>query len=92
MEFFAHIDVMMAKSTINSPNRDTQGPFEVNTFLNLFNNWLLDYMCNFTLPLENLFFLHYQNRTTNVLIKYCEVFLLGFCYCFRQVQPYFLLG
>ena len=38
MEFFAHIDVMMAKSTINFPNRDTQGPFEVNTFLNLFNN------------------------------------------------------
>ena len=48
MEFFPHIDVMMAKSTINSLDRDTQGPLEVNTFLNLFNHWLLDSKCNFT--------------------------------------------
>ena len=84
MEFFPHIDVMIVESTINSPNRDTQRPPEVNTFLNLFNNWLLDFKCNFTLPLENLFFLHYQNKTTNVLINYCEVFL-DFCCCFVKV-------
>ena len=38
MEFFPHINVMMAESTINSLDQDTQGPLEVNTFLNLFNN------------------------------------------------------
>ena len=38
IEFFPHIDVMMAESTINSPNQDTQGPPRVNTFLNLFNH------------------------------------------------------
>ena len=38
MEFFPHIDVMIVESTINSPNRDTQRPPEVSTFLNLFNN------------------------------------------------------
>ena len=48
MEFSPHIDVMMAKSTINSLDRDIQGPLEVNTFLNLFNHWLLDSKCNFT--------------------------------------------
>ena len=35
---FVTIDVMMAKSTINSPDRDIQGPPGVNTFLNLFNH------------------------------------------------------
>ena len=48
IELFPHIDVMMAKSTINSPDQDTLGPLEVNTFLNLFNNSLLDFKCNFT--------------------------------------------
>ena len=38
MEFFPHIDIMMAKSTMNSLDQDTQGPLEVNTFLNLFYN------------------------------------------------------
>ena len=38
MEFFPHIDVMMAECTINSPDQDIQGHLEVNTFLNLFNN------------------------------------------------------
>ena len=38
MEFFPHIDVIMAKSTINPPDQDTQGLPEVKTFLNLFNN------------------------------------------------------
>ena len=57
MKFFPHINVMIAKSTINPPDQDTQGLPEVNTFLNLFNNWLLDFKCNFTLPLENFFFL-----------------------------------
>ena len=33
IEFFHHIDVMMAESTINSPDQDTQGPPRVNTFL-----------------------------------------------------------
>ena len=37
MEFLPHIDVMMVESTINSLDRDTQGPPRVNTFLNLFN-------------------------------------------------------
>ena len=89
MKFFPHINVMIAESTINPPDQDTQRLPEVNIFLNLFNNWLLDFKCNFTLPLENLFFLYYQNRTTNVLINYCAVFLLGFCCCFVKVQPSF---
>ena len=38
IEFFPHIDVMMAESTINSPDQDTQGPPRVNTLLNLFNH------------------------------------------------------
>ena len=38
MEFFPYIDVMMAESTINSPDQDTQEPPKMNTFLNLFNN------------------------------------------------------
>ena len=28
MEFFPHIDVMMAESTINSLDQDTQGPLK----------------------------------------------------------------
>ena len=36
IEFFHHIHVMMAESTINSPDQDIQGPLGVNTFLNLF--------------------------------------------------------
>ena len=35
IELFPHIDVMMAKSTMNSPYQDMQGPSGVNTFLNL---------------------------------------------------------
>ena len=38
MEFFPHIDVMMARSRINPLDQDTQGLPEVNTFLNLLNN------------------------------------------------------
>ena len=38
IENFPHIDVMMAESTINSPNQDMQGPPGANTFLNLFNH------------------------------------------------------
>ena len=38
IEFFPHIDIIMAESTINSHNQDTQGPLRVNTFLNLFNH------------------------------------------------------
>ena len=38
MKFFSHIDVMIAESTIDPPNQDTQGLPEVNTFLYLFNN------------------------------------------------------
>ena len=38
MEFFPHIDVMMAESTIGPPDQDIQGLPKVNTFLNLFNN------------------------------------------------------
>ena len=38
IEFFPHIDVMMAESTINFHDPDTQGPLRVNTFLNLFNH------------------------------------------------------
>ena len=36
IELFPHIDVMMAESTINSLDQDSQGPLGVNTFLNLF--------------------------------------------------------
>ena len=92
MEFFLHIDVMMAESTIDPPDQDTQRLPKVITFLNILNNFLLDFKCDFTLPLENLFLLYYQNRITNILIDYCEVLLLGFCYCFVKVQPLFLLG
>ena len=49
IEFFPHIDIMMVESTINSPDQDTQGLPGVNTFLNLFNHWLLDCL--------NMFFL-----------------------------------
>ena len=38
IKLFPHIDVMMAESTINSPDEDIQGPVGVNTFLNLFNH------------------------------------------------------
>ena len=38
IKFFPHINVMIAKSTINPPDQDTQELPEVNTFLNLFNN------------------------------------------------------
>ena len=57
MKFFPYIDVMMDESTVDLFDKDTQGLPKVNTFLNLFNNWLLDLKYNFTLPLENLFFL-----------------------------------
>ena len=36
IEFSLTIDVMMAENIINSLDQDTQGPLEVNTFLNLF--------------------------------------------------------
>ena len=38
IEFFPYIDVMMPASIINSPDRDTQEPSRVNTFLNLLNH------------------------------------------------------
>ena len=38
MKFFPHIDVMMAESTVDPFDQDTQGLPKVNTFLNLFNN------------------------------------------------------
>jgi len=38
MKFFPHIDVMMAESTLDPSDQDTQGLPEVNIFLNLFNN------------------------------------------------------
>ena len=38
IEFFLTIDVMIAKSTINSLDQDTQGPQGLNTFLNLFDH------------------------------------------------------
>ena len=38
IELFPHIDVMMAESTMNSPDQDMHGPLRVNTFLNLFNH------------------------------------------------------
>ena len=37
IELFPHIDVMMVESTMNSSDRDMQGPPGVNTFLKLFN-------------------------------------------------------
>ena len=37
----------------------------------------LDLSETLPLPLENLFPLDYHNRTTNILIKYCNVFLIG---------------
>ena len=74
MKFFPHIDIMMAKSTLNPSDQDTEGLPKVNIFLNLFNNWLLVYKYVFTLPLENFIFLYCCNRTTNLLVNYYEVF------------------
>jgi len=53
IELFPCIDVMMVESTINSLDQDTQGPLGVNTFLNLFDHWLLDSKCNFTLTVRD---------------------------------------
>ena len=38
IELFPHIDVMITESTMNSPDRNMQGPSGVNTSLNLFNH------------------------------------------------------
>ena len=38
IEFFPHINVMMAESTIISFDQDTHGPLGVNTFVNLFDH------------------------------------------------------
>ena len=38
LEFFLHIDVMMAESTVDLIKQNTQEFLEVNTLLNLFNN------------------------------------------------------
>ena len=43
------------------------------------------------LPLENLFPLNYQNRTTNVLTKCCKIFFIGLLLLFCQVQSLFLV-
>ena len=73
MNFSLAIDVMMAESTINSLDQDTQGPPGLNTFLNLFNHWLLDSKYNFTpiardiiVPLEDWFGLWCCKRTNNI--------------------------
>ena len=73
IEFFPHIDIMMAESTINSLDQDTQGPPGVNTFLNLFNHWLLDSKYNFTptagdntMPLEDWFELWHRKKINNI--------------------------
>ena len=62
LNFSLTIDVMMVESTINSLDQGTQGPLGVNTFLNLFYHWLLDFKYNFTptggdntIPLEDWF-------------------------------------
>ena len=92
IEFFPHIDVVVAESTLDPFDQDTQGLPEVNTFLNLFNNWLLDYKYNFTLPLENFIFLYYCNGTTNILINYHEVFYWALMLFLLRCSLYFLLG
>ena len=73
LNFFLTIDVMMAKSTINSLNQDMQGPLGVNTFLNLFYHWLLDSKYNFTptagdntIPLEDWFEPWRRKKTNNI--------------------------
>ena len=38
LEFFLHINVMMAESTVDPMEQNTQEFPEVNTLLNLFNN------------------------------------------------------
>ena len=38
IKLFPHIDVMMAKSIMSSPDQDMQGPLGVNTFLNFFSH------------------------------------------------------
>ena len=89
---------MMAKSTMNSPDRYMQGPPGVNTFLNLFNHWPLDCLNLFfsrlsvilPLPLEDWFELWCCKRTKNItrltcLLCFIVVFLLG-------CSLYFLLG
>ena len=73
IEFSLTIDVMMAENIINSLDQDTQGPLEVNTFLNLFYHWLLDSKYNFTptagdntIPLEDWFELWRRKKTNNI--------------------------
>ena len=56
MKFFPQIDVVVAENTLDLFDQDTQGLPKVNTFLNLFNNWLLDHQFKFTLLLEKFFF------------------------------------
>ena len=80
------------QTKLSSPKRSPEhiGKLSgVNTFLNLFNHWLLNCVIS-PLPLENLFPLNYQNKTTNVLIKYCKVFFIGLLLLFCQMQPLFL--
>ena len=50
----------------------------------------LDLSVTSPLLLENLFPFNYQNRTTNVLTKYCKVFSLGFCCYFVKCILCFL--
>lgn len=86
MEFFPHIDIMVAESSLDHFDRDAQGFFDVNTYLNLFNNWLLGHQFTFTLPLEKFICLHCCNRTTFVSIKVS----LGFNVVLAKVQHSFL--
>ena len=91
MKFLPHIDVVVAKSTLDPFDQDTKGLSKVNTFLNLFNNWLLDSKFNFTLPLENFIFLHCYNRTTTLLVNHYEVFYWALMLFLLKCSLYFLL-
>ena len=92
MEFFPHIDVVMVESTLDPFGQDTQGLPEVNTFLNLFNNWSLDRKFIFTLSLKNFTFLHCYNKTTNLLINHYEVFYWALLLFLLRCNLYFSLG
>ena len=64
----------MIKSAINSLDQDAQGPLGVNTFLNLFDHWLLNIKYNFTptagdniIPQEDWFELWRRKKTNNIM-------------------------
>ena len=69
----------MAESTLNLLTKTLKRLLEVSTFLNLFNNWLLDLKYNFNLLLENMSFLQYHKGPLTQIIKCLLGIIVVFC-------------